>query len=82
MFLYYKHKSHWSDKFTHLLTTYFPSVMSRNVFQLISKFLYCHDNHGFVHNVYTSPTLTKYLHSKVSLLSVPVHSNRKWVPQC
>lgn len=37
-------KSYWSDKFACLSTPYFPSVMSRNVFQLVSKFLHCHDN--------------------------------------
>lgn len=37
-------KMYWSTKFSCLSTPYFPSVMSRNLYQLISKFLHCHDN--------------------------------------
>lgn len=37
-------KSYWSERFACLSTPYFRNIMSRNVFQLVSKFLNCHDN--------------------------------------
>lgn len=37
-------KSYWSKRFACLSTPYFRNIMSRNVFQLVSKFLHCHDN--------------------------------------
>lgn len=36
--------NYWSNKFGCLSTPYFGSVMSRNKYQLISKFLHCFDN--------------------------------------
>lgn len=36
--------SYWSERFACLSTPYFRNIMSRNVFQLVSKFLHCHDN--------------------------------------
>ena len=37
-------KSYWSDRFACISTPYFKNIMSRNVFQLISKCLHCHGN--------------------------------------
>lgn len=36
--------SYWSTKFGCVSTPYFGSVMSRNKYQFISKFLHCFDN--------------------------------------
>jgi len=37
--------------------------------------------HLFVDNFYTSPTLAQYLHSKKTLLTGTLHSNRNGIPQ-